>query len=215
MKRRTLDIAFSAGGVLFGILLLILGLVLANQASFAEDYVTEQLSQQKITFTPEQGLQGEQDADGGGCLLDYAGDQLTTGKQAECYANQYIAFHLREAADQLAADTGNSDFEGGTYATVGNVTRGLQAQIDELSSQGEDTSALEAEVAQANETRDTMFRGETLRGLLLTTYGFSIFGDRAQLAAVVCFLAAVLLILLSIAGFVHAAKTPRDQRIEV
>ena len=35
MKRRTLDLLFSGGGVLFAILFLVLGLVLQNQAVFA------------------------------------------------------------------------------------------------------------------------------------------------------------------------------------
>ncbi|HEX2783130.1 MAG TPA: hypothetical protein VHN36_06060, partial [Ilumatobacteraceae bacterium] len=52
--------------------------------------------------------------------------------------------------------------------------------------------------------------GETLRGLLLTSYGFSIFGDRAGLAANVCFAAFALMVLLSIAGFVHAATAKRQ-----
>ena len=57
----------------------------------------------------------------------------------------------------------------------------------------------------------TLFRGETLRGLLLTSYGFSIFGERAQQAAWVCFGAALVLLLASIAGFVHAASTSKDR----
>ena len=57
----------------------------------------------------------------------------------------------------------------------------------------------------------TLFRGETLRGLLLTSYGFSIFGERAAQAALVCFAAALVLFLASLAGFVHAARTPKDE----
>ena len=58
---------------------------------------------------------------------------------------------------------------------------------------------------------DTLFRGETLRGLLLTSYGFSIFGDRAQQAAWVSFAAAFVLLLASIAGFVHAFSTKKER----
>ena len=56
MNRRTLDLLFSAGGILFGALLLVLGLVLNNQANFAKSYVANQLTQQKITFTPAEAL---------------------------------------------------------------------------------------------------------------------------------------------------------------
>ena len=45
-----------------------------------------------------------------------------------------------------------------------------------------------------------------MRGPLLTSYGFSIFGDRAQTAAYVCYAVAVVLFLAAIAGFVHAAS---------
>ncbi len=60
-----------------------------------------------------------------------------------------------------------------------------------------------------------MFKGETLRGLLLTSYGFSIFGDRAGLAANVCFAAFGLMVLLSIAGFIHAASAKRRAAAEM
>ena len=59
----------------------------------------------------------------------------------------------------------------------------------------------------------TLFQGETLRGLLLTSYGFSIFGERAQQAAWVCYLLALVLFLASIAGFVHAATKSADHPI--
>jgi len=59
----------------------------------------------------------------------------------------------------------------------------------------------------------TLFQGETLRGLLLTSYGFSIFGDRAQQAAWVCFALAIVLILAAIAGFIHAATKSAERPI--
>jgi hypothetical protein len=58
-----------------------------------------------------------------------------------------------------------------------------------------------------------MFQGETLRGLLLTSYGFSIFGERAGQAGLLCFLAALLLLVLSVSGFIHALRTPKDEMI--
>ncbi len=92
MKRRTLDLIFSVGGLTVAVLALVLGLVLQSQANFAKTYVADQLSAQSITFTPEENLTEEEaQAD---CLIEYAGEQLTTGKQAECYANEYIGLHL-------------------------------------------------------------------------------------------------------------------------
>ena len=97
MNRRTLDIVFSVGGLLVAALILVLGLVLQNQANFAEDYVHDQLTAQQIVFTPEDKLTEEEKANT--CLVVYAGEQLVTGKQAECYANDYIGLHLGETND--------------------------------------------------------------------------------------------------------------------
>lgn len=192
MKRRTLDVVFSVGGLLLAVLLLVLGLVLQNQANFAEDYVHDQLTAQKITFTPKAGLQGEElQAD---CLVSNAGKPLTTGKQAECYANEYIALHLTEING------------GKTYSETSNEARTLEAEAGDTP---DAATAQQLEVLQGKV--QTLFRGETLRGLLLTSYGFSIFGERAQQAAWVCFGAAAVLLLASIAGFVHAAGTSKDR----
>ena len=59
----------------------------------------------------------------------------------------------------------------------------------------------------------TLFQGETLRGLLLTSYGFSIFGDRAQTAAYVCYAVAFVLFLAAIAGFIHAATKSAEHQM--
>lgn len=202
MKRRTLDLLFSAGGILFGALLLVLGLVLNNQSSFATNYVKGQLGDQKINFTPAAALKGEDKAAGGKCLDTYGGSALDTGKKAECYANQYIGFHLKESAKAAGV-------EGATYATLGaEVTKAKTAAADAKTA-GQVTDKLDARVTELSGLRDTMFKGETLRGLLLTSYGFSIFGDRAGLAATICYAAFALLVLLSIAGFIHAASTKR------
>ncbi len=202
MNRRTLDLLFSAGGIVLGALLLVLGLVLNNQANFASGYVKDQLNAQQIKFTPVAGLKGEDKAAGGQCLDNYAGSALDSGKKAECYANQYIGFHLKEAAI-------TAKVEGATYATLGTIVATAKTAAADAKTAGQPTDVLDARVTELNGLRDTMFKGETLRGLLLTSYGFSIFGDRAGLAADVCFAAFALMVLLSIAGFVHAASAKR------
>lgn len=111
----------------------------------------------------------------------YGGQQLLTGKQAEVYADHFIANHLLKAGG------------GKTYA--------------ELSS-----------AAQANPsdtklaaTVQTMFRGETLRGLLLNAYAFGTIAHVMGIVAIVVFIAAALLLLLSVLGFVHSRKaTPAE-----
>jgi hypothetical protein len=88
MKRRTLDILFSVGGVGLAALLLVLGVVMTSNANFAKNYTHDQLAAQHITFKTQATLTPEEA--NSSCLVKYAGQQLTTGKQAECYANDFI-----------------------------------------------------------------------------------------------------------------------------
>src|SRR5204862_6362861 len=71
MKRRTLDILFSAGGVALAALFLLLGLVMTSNANFSKKYVRDQLSQQQITFKTADKLTAEEKK--APCLVKYAG----------------------------------------------------------------------------------------------------------------------------------------------
>ena len=256
MKRRTVDVAFAVGGAVFSVLLLVLGLVLKDQADFAETYVHDQLAEQEITFSPmlnedgdpmnaddikaaqeefngvlleklgtqeaveafivKYGVTAEVDSK---CLNEYKGEMLLTGKQAECYANDFIRLHALESS--IVSGTGleikdpadptkmiSADGRSYTYATISPVISAAKAVVADLKDNGgseEDIAAAEKQVATLNSLRvDTLLRAQTLRGLLLTTYGFSIFGEKADLAATVCYLAAAVLFLLSILGLLHA-----------
>jgi hypothetical protein len=196
MKRRTIDVLLSLGGLGLAVLLLIGGLVLTANANFANTYVTQQLSQQQISFKPANTLTAEEQQRP--CLVTFAGQALTTGKQAECYANNFIGLHLQSIAG------------GKTYAQLGDVQTQLRTQIA-ASQQANATNLadLQKQLAEATANRETVFKGETLRGLLLTSYGFSEFGAKAGQAALVAYLAAGLLLLLSILGLLHAYITPR------
>ena len=197
MKRRTLDIIFSVGGVVLAMLLLVLGLVLRSNGVFAKNYVHDQLSAQKITFTPVDKLSPEEQKSSG--LVKFASLPLTTGAQAQVYANDYIAGHL-------AAVNG-----GKTYSQTSGDARALRAQATAAQQSGDPNAAALDQQASALEGKvDTLFRGETLRGLLLTSYGFSIFGDKAMMASWVCFIAALVLFLAAAAGFAHAFRTSKE-----
>ena len=198
MKRRTLDVLFSAGGAVLAVLLLIVGIVFTANANFANNYVHDQLSQQNITFktvatlTPEEKEQA--------CLVTYAGQKLTTGPQAECYANHFIALHLKSIAG------------GKTYAELGVPQSDLANKVATAKKNNDPNLAdLQKQYNDITTARETVFKGETLRGLLLTSFGFSEFGRKAGQAALVVYLAAALLALLSIAGFVHAFVTPKSK----
>jgi len=201
MKRRTLDILVGLGGVALAGLLLIAGLVLTSNANFANDYVKTQLSEQQITFKTAGTLTAEEKQSA--CLVQYAGQQLTTGKQAECYANEFIGLHLKSIAG------------GKTYAQIGDMQTDLKAQIAALPKDDPAAANLQKQLTDLTAQRETVFKGETLRGLLLTSYGFSEFGAKAAQAALVAYLAAGLLLLLGIAGLVHAAATPRSKGFAV
>lgn len=204
MKRRTLDIAFSIGGLGVAVLLLVLGLVLTNQANFAEDYVSRELGNQRIEFTAAEFLSEEETAKA--CLVEFAGTALDSGEKAECYANDYIGLHVEESATEAG-------YDGATYATLGGVQRGLRTDLQTATDAGDPTEAIQAELDAVSGLRESMFKGETLRGLLLTTYGFSIFGERAALAATIVYIAAALMALLAIAGLVHAFTTKKDETV--
>ena len=198
MKRRTLDIIFSIGGATLAVLVLVLGLVLRSNAVFAQNYVHDQLTQQKITFTPVAGLSPEEQQSAG--LVKFAGQPLTTGTQAQVYANDYIAGHL-------AAVNG-----GKTYSETSTDARAARAAATDAQSKGAANAAQLDKAATVLEGQvQTLFRGETLRGLLLTSYGFSIFGDKAMLASWVCLIAGFVLLLASAAGFIHAFRTSKAE----
>lgn len=198
MRRRTLDILFSAGGLGIALLLVVMGIVMTNNASFAKTYVRDQLSQQQISFKPAAALTDEERQSE--CLVANAGQPLTTGKQAECYANDFIGLHVKTA-------TGNR-----TYAELGTPQTALRTKVA-AAKQANDPALpdLEKQLADISAVRETAFKGETLRGLLLTSFGFSEFGRKAEQAATVAYAAAGLMALLAAAGFVHAFRTPRDR----
>lgn len=212
VKRRTLDFIFAGGGVLVAVLLIILGLVLQDQYNFAKDYVKGELAAQRITFAAELKPDETSWKPGSKCLTEHAGKLMETGKQAECYASYYIALHMRTAAKEAHPPGTYTD---DTYATMGAKRGALQKAYDAaLKDKGAtDAATVEAkkQLDAATALRSTFQTGETLRGLLLTTYGFSIFGDKAGLAATICFVVAALIMVLSAAGFAHAFLTGSDK----
>jgi hypothetical protein len=170
--------------------------VLTSNANFATNYVHDQLAAQKISFKTADTLTAAEKQQA--CLVQYAGQPLTTGAQAECYANNFINVHLQSIAG------------GKTYAELGTVTSGLQAQVSAAQKNNDPNLAdLQKQLADANASRDTVFKGETLRGLLLTSFGFSQFGDKAAQAATVAYIATGVLALLALFGLIHAFMTPK------
>lgn len=195
VTRSTIDKVLIAVGGVVAIVLAIAGGLLLWGSNFAEDYVQRELSSQNITFPDEESLR----AQGRDDLVKYAGQPLTSGAQAEAYAS-YIGGHLEETAGGL------------TYAELGGPERAARAAVTEAIDAGaseDEVAALQAEADAITAQRDTLFKGETLRGLLLSTYAWSTIGQIAFIGAVVAFVAAAVMVGLVIAGLVHVRRYDR------
>ncbi|HZQ27552.1 MAG TPA: hypothetical protein VFA94_07630 [Acidimicrobiales bacterium] len=214
MKRRTLDVMFSAGGLGIAALLLILGLVLSNRATFAKDYVHDQLVREDLTFPTADKLapkEKEFTAARTGCVISNAGKAITSGKQAECYANEYLGGHLTWLATRLGL-TSVAYVDGMNYRQLGVEQGNLKAKITAATASKDPAlPALETQAADLATVRTKMFEGTMLRNALLTSYGFGSFGETGATTARIAYGAAALLLLLSLAGLVHAYLTPRTK----
>jgi hypothetical protein len=210
MKRRTFDLILAGGGLMVAALLVALAFAVGTQYSFATNYVKEELSAQKIQFaTADKLTDGEKTWKAGSAsLVTYAGQPLETGPQAEAYAKYYIAYHMDTAAKAAG-------FDGATYATLGTIRTGLSADIAAAKAKGDTVAAADAQkkLDAATSLRTTMQTGETLRGLLLTVYGFSVLGDMAGLASNLLYGLAAIMFALAAAGFVHALVTHKAKAV--
>jgi hypothetical protein len=181
MRRKTFDTLVSGAGLLIAVVLLIAGSLGFWAYSFANSQVHDQLAAQQIYF-PAAGsaaIAGPQFT----ALQQYAGQQLTTGAQAEAYANHFIAVHLSEVAG------------GKTYSQVSAL-----AQADPTN------TTLAGQV-------NTLFKGTTLRGMLLNAYAFWQIGQIALIASIVSFVAAFAFLVLSVFGIMHARRVPVEVEI--
>jgi hypothetical protein len=159
-------------------------------SNFADDYVHDELSSQNVFFPDEASLREEGRDD----LVQYADEQVTTGAEAEAFAS-FIGGHMEGIAD------------GQTYSEIDD--RGAAQAVEDARESG----ASEAEIAELQATadelrgqRDQLFRGETLRGLLLSTFAWSTIGRIAGIAAWVAFAGAALMAALVVAGLVHLRR---------
>ena len=192
MKRRTFDAILTLVGLGITIFLLVAGGLGLWAYNFANSNVHNQLAQQQITFPPAAAFQhakagGEITPDMIPVVSQYAGQQLTTGKQAEAYADHFIAVHLQEIGG------------GKSYAQLSSEAMALPKGSPEY-------TAAEAKV-------QTVFQGTTLRGLLLEAYAFWQMGQIALYAAIACFVLAAIMLVFTIIGFVHWRRTPADAEI--
>ena len=201
MRRKTFDAILTAGGLVLAVVLLISGGLLTWGNTFVTDQVRTQLSAQKIFFPPAGPALSDPAIKP--YLTKYAGQQLVNGAQAKAYADHFIAVHVKALSG------------GKTYAELGGAQNALKAQIATAKTAGQSTTALDEQLTTLNQTRETVFKGETLRGLLLNAYAFDTMGRIAGIAAVVSFVGAGIMLLLSLLGLMHLRRTPADAELKV
>lgn len=116
-------------------------------------------------------------------LQEFAGEQVLDGRQAQGYANGFIGRHLKGIAD------------GKTYS---EASAEAQANPDDPALKGQ---------------QEALFRGETLRGLLLTVYAFWQIGQIAWWASVAAYLGAAVLLVLTVLGYRHLRHVSAEEEI--
>src|SRR6202050_555092 len=107
MKRKTFDMVLTAGGGVLVLVLLAAGALGVWGYSFANSNVHNQLAEQQITFPPRAAFAHpvagtEITPSMVGTVSKYAGQQMTTGTQAEVYADDFIAVHIQEIGGGLS-----------------------------------------------------------------------------------------------------------------
>ncbi len=192
LKRRTIDTILISFGAVLTAALVVAGALLMWGASFSADYVDDELSSQNISFPPAEALADEGRDD----LVKFGGEAVNTGDEAEAYAS-YIDGHLDGIAD------------GATYADLGTPEREAKAAVTAAEERGADEATiteLQGEADAVAGQRNTLFKGETLRGLLLTAYAWSTVGTIAGYAAIAAFLAGGVMLVLVLLGLRHHHK---------
>jgi hypothetical protein len=184
MRRRTFDAVAIIAGLVLTVVLAIGGGLLLWGHSVVNTDVHNQLAAQKIVFptasSPEIKALPASDAT---AMKAYAGQLMTTGAQAETYADHFIAVHLVKIGG------------GKTYS-----------QLSEASLANPKNAALAAQV-------ETVFRGTTLRGMLLNAYGWWQMGQILLIAAIVAFCAAGLFLILSGLGIWHLRRAAPEAEV--
>jgi hypothetical protein len=172
--RRKSHLTAIAGFALAAILLAAGGLLLWG-STYTHNMVHNQLAAQKSYFPPKAAFAhpkagGEITPSMIPSVSQYAGQQLVTGQQAQSYAVNFIAVHITNM-------TG-----GKTYA-----------QLSAASLAQPDNTKLAGEVA-------AVFKGETLRSILLNAFGWWKVSQITYIAALIAFGLGGLTLLASLFG---------------
>lgn len=212
--RATLDKLISWMGILLAIVLLIAGGLLTWANTFIGDQVDQQFSDQDITMPTEEAIEGDPSLsdEGRETLKEFAGEPLNDGPSARAYADYYIKAHMEagsadvvEQVEALGVDTSEWQLPM-TYSSAGAAERAIMA--DE--SLSDEAKAEAVEVVNTHRS-ESLFKGNTLRGLLLYGYAFATVGTIAGYAAIAAYVGAVVLLILGLLGFAHSRKAASEK----
>jgi hypothetical protein len=147
MRRTTFDKLLGWVGISLGVVLLAAGGLVLWGSAYIHNTVQSQLASQQIYFPPASAFAHpkagtEITPSMIPSVSQYAGQQLLTGQQAEAYADHFIAVHLSEMGG------------GKTYSQL-----------------SAEAMAAPSNTTLAN-TVATVFKGTTLRSMLLSAYGW-------------------------------------------
>jgi hypothetical protein len=193
MNRKSFDKIASVIGLLLAGFLIVIGGILQYGGNFATDQVAAQLEPQAITIPAENGDPKVTD-DVKKFFADNGGKVMATGKQAQMYADHYIGFHMAEMPTYAAASGANRAAAGALAADPTNVELQIAAK-------------------KASGTVETVFKGETLRGMLLNAYAFGTLGQIAMVASYVSFAGGIIFLILALLGFAHLRRADTDSII--
>lgn len=143
---------------------LVVGGAALAMGRFIQDNIRTELAAQQITFKADAQLTDEERVLPG--LVENAGQPLTTGNQAQVYAGM-IALHLSTAAK-------GAGYADASYATLGGVQNELKAALTKATDSGDQAAIdkAQADLTAVTNLRNTMLTGSTLRGNLLSAYGW-------------------------------------------
>jgi hypothetical protein len=192
MKRKNFDKIVTAVGFGLTVFLFITAGLLNWGATFASDSVKSQLDNQNISFPAAEAMpEATKDK-----LAKWAEVKVTTGEMARDYSDLYIWEHMKGSAIAAIGKPA-------TYSEVSGMYMGLV--------RGGSTDT--AQIAKLGELRETLFMGNTLRGMLLEAYAFGTMGVIAGYGAIAALVGGVVMLLLSIAGLLHIRRAPEGATI--
>ena len=192
MKRKNFDKIVTAVGFGLTVFLFVAAGLLNWGATFASDSVKSQLENQNISFPTVEAMPEATKEK----LAKWAEMKVTTGEMARDYSDLYIWEHMKGSSIAAIGKPA-------TYSEVSGMYMGLV--------RGGSTD--KEQIAKLGELRQTLFMGNTLRGMLLEAYAFGTMGVIAGYGALAALVGGIVMLLLSIAGLIHIRRTPESATI--